>query len=324
MHVADGIDLILRYRRLWTEDKMKREAPVAVSILGIIRNLQKVCQTNGWLFEDRAPFLAYKADCFFANTNCEVYEAPLDLGINGAPIDLVQLATIYQTGPGRLGYPNFDKAIPRVAGLHSTSEEYVNLLSYVDAADLVRRRGTSKYLMSPFEAGYKGGRRWRRAVQFWRDVYADDWEEIKSADSPASDPFHPDPVDHRFLPAESNVYQHHFDIPFFKYLTPIHDDFKAADRRKVSCRDQVLEAVIVDTGSSLVTAEAVRFPLQSSLADGQYVHQHLGRLQEEGSRTNMLEVIHRYALVPEVDDISAIIVVRRVSIADIPWWQVDT
>ena len=62
MHVADGIDLIFRYRRLWTEDKMKRVAPVAVSILGVIRDLQKVCQTNKWLFEDRAPFLAYKVD----------------------------------------------------------------------------------------------------------------------------------------------------------------------------------------------------------------------------------------------------------------------
>ena len=62
INVADGIDLIFRYRRLWTEDKMKRVAPVAVSILGVIRVLQKVCQTNDWLFEDRAPFLAYKVD----------------------------------------------------------------------------------------------------------------------------------------------------------------------------------------------------------------------------------------------------------------------
>ena len=38
----------------------------------------------------------------------------------------------------------------------------------------------------------------------------------------------------------------------------------------------------------------------------------------------MLEVIDRYALGPEVDDVSAIIVVRRVSIADTPWWRVDT
>ena len=242
----------------------------------------------------------------------------------GAPIDLVQLATIYQTGPGRLGYHDFDKAIRRVAGLHSTSKEYVNPFPFVHAADLVRRMGTSKYLMSPLEAGYEGGRRWRRAVKFRRDVYADEREEIESNDSPASDPLQPDPVDTRFLPAELNVYQHHFDIPFFKYLTPIHDDSKAAHRRKVSCRDQVLEAVIVDTASSLDTAQAVRFALQSALADGQYVHQHLRRLQEEGSRTDMLEVIHRYALCHEVDDISAIIVVRRVSIAHMPWWRVDT
>ena len=41
---------------------MKRVAPVAVSILGVIRDLQKVCQTKDWLFEDRAPFLTYKVD----------------------------------------------------------------------------------------------------------------------------------------------------------------------------------------------------------------------------------------------------------------------
>ena len=62
MHVADGINLILRYRRLWTVDKMRQAAPVAASILGLVRDLQKVCQTNDWLFEDRAPFLAYKVD----------------------------------------------------------------------------------------------------------------------------------------------------------------------------------------------------------------------------------------------------------------------
>ena len=360
INVADGINLIFRYRRLWTEDKMKREAPVAVSILGLIRDLRKVCQANDWLFEDRAPFLAYKVDLLlrrhqprglqgtsrlgYKRYGCAPHRTQ-DLAVQlqeyfrlrertepyaynavapGAPIDLVQLATIYQTGPGRLGYHDFDKAIRRVAALHSTSEEYVNLFPFVDATDLVQRMGTSKYFMSPFEAGYKGGRRWRRAVQFRRDVYADEREEIEPTNSPASDPLHPEPVDHRFLPAKSNAYQHHFDIPFFKYLTPIHDDFKAAHRRKVSCRDQVPEAVIVDTASSLVKAEAVRFALQSSLADGQYVHQHLSRLQEEGSRTDMLEVIDRYALGPGVDDVSAIIDLGLVSIADTPWWPVDT
>ena len=64
MHVADGIDPIFRYQCLGTEDRMKRVAPVAVSILGVIRDLQKVCQTNDWLCEDRAPFLAYKVDLF--------------------------------------------------------------------------------------------------------------------------------------------------------------------------------------------------------------------------------------------------------------------
>ena len=151
----------------------------------------------------------------------------------------------------------------------------------------------------------------------------DEREELEPSSSPASDPFHPDPVDHRFLSADSNVYQHHFDVPMFKYLTPIHDDFKASQPRKVSCRDQVLEAVVVDAALSLFTAEAVQFALQRALPDGHYVHQHLGQLRAN-SRTSRLETTDRYALGPGVNDVSPIIVARRASIADTPWWRVDT
>ena len=172
----------------------------------------------------------------------------------GAPIDPVQLATIYQTGPG-----HFDKEIRRLARLHSTNKKYINLFSFEDVAVLARRLGTSKHLMSSFEGGYENGRHWRREVPFRRDVFVHEWEELEPSSSPASNPFHLDPVDHRFLSADLNVYQHHFHVPMFKYLTPIHDDFKAVHRRKVSCRDQVHEAVIVNTASSLVTAEAVPF-----------------------------------------------------------------
>ena len=42
LHVANGIDPIFRYRRLWTEDRRKRVAPVAVSVLRVVRDLQKV------------------------------------------------------------------------------------------------------------------------------------------------------------------------------------------------------------------------------------------------------------------------------------------
>ena len=141
---------------------MEREAPVAVSIMGVIRDLQKVCQANDWLFEDRAPFLAYKVDLLlrqhqlrglrgtsrlgYKRYGCAPHRTQ-DLAVQlqeyfrlgeqtepygynvvapGAPIDLVQLAMIYQTGPGRLGYHNFDKAIRRVAALHSSNEEYAN------------------------------------------------------------------------------------------------------------------------------------------------------------------------------------------------------
>ena len=74
------------------------------------------------------------------------------------PLDLVQLATIYQTGPGHIRYYDFDKEIRRVSRLCSTNKEYINLFFFEDAADLVRHPGTSKYLMSPFESGYKDGR----------------------------------------------------------------------------------------------------------------------------------------------------------------------
>ena len=180
----------------------------------------------------------------------------------GPRIDLVQLATIYQTGPGQIRYYDFDKEIPRVAHFYSTIEEYINLFAFQDDADLPPRLGTPKYLMSPCQGGYENGRYWRREVSLRRDVFVDEREELEPSGSPVSDPFQPDPVDLRFLSPDSNVYQHHFDVPMFKYLTPIHDDFKAAHPRKASCCDQVLEAVIVDTASSLVTAEAVRFALQ--------------------------------------------------------------
>ena len=53
MHVDDGIDLIFR-----TVEKMRRVATFVVLILCFIPDLQKVCQTNDWLFEFRVPFLA--------------------------------------------------------------------------------------------------------------------------------------------------------------------------------------------------------------------------------------------------------------------------
>ena len=58
IHVADGINLLFRDQGLWTAAKMRRSAPSAISILGFLRDLQKVCGTNDWLFEDRAAFLA--------------------------------------------------------------------------------------------------------------------------------------------------------------------------------------------------------------------------------------------------------------------------
>ena len=71
MHVAEGIDLKFRSRRLWTEDKMKRVAPVAVSILGVVRDLQKVCQTTTGSSRSEPPFSRTKLICFFVDANCQ-------------------------------------------------------------------------------------------------------------------------------------------------------------------------------------------------------------------------------------------------------------
>ena len=100
-------------------------------------------------------FLRIRSTCFFDDTNLEAFQVRLDSGTNepgtswsslksaikwnsrlvrtptmrshqGAPIDLVQLATIYQTGPGHIRYYDFDKEIQRVARLHLTNEAYLN------------------------------------------------------------------------------------------------------------------------------------------------------------------------------------------------------
>ena len=82
MHVADGIDLLFRYQRFRTVDKMRRAAPSAVSILGLVQELQKVCQTNDWLFEDRAPFLAYKVDLLLRRDQLRGLRGTTRLGYN--------------------------------------------------------------------------------------------------------------------------------------------------------------------------------------------------------------------------------------------------
>ena len=53
----------------------------------------------------------------------------------GATIDLVQLATIYQTSPGQVRYNDFEKEIQRVARLPPTNERYINLFPFEDSKE---------------------------------------------------------------------------------------------------------------------------------------------------------------------------------------------
>ena len=62
LHVAEGIDLFFKYRRFWTVGKMRQPAASAILILGLIRDLTKVCRADDWIFQDRAHFLANKID----------------------------------------------------------------------------------------------------------------------------------------------------------------------------------------------------------------------------------------------------------------------
>ena len=68
-------------------------------------------------------------------------------------MDLVQLATMYQTSPGQVRYHDFEKEIQRVAHFPPTNEMYINLFPFEVSTDLSRRLATSKYLMSSLESG---------------------------------------------------------------------------------------------------------------------------------------------------------------------------
>ena len=129
IQVADEIDLLFKWEHFRTAAKMRRSAPAAIMILGLIPDLQKVPQRNDWFFEDRASFPAYKVDLLLQRPTLLGYKryqcTPVraqDLMFElqeyhrlgqstgpyaynavaqGAPIHLLQLTTIYQTGLGK-------------------------------------------------------------------------------------------------------------------------------------------------------------------------------------------------------------------------------
>ena len=202
IHVADGIDLLFKYRRFSTVAKMRRSASSAIPIPGLIRDLMKVCQTSDCLFQDRAPFLAYKIDLLLRRHQLQGLRGttqpgykryqyaqvqaqdlmvqlqeyhplgqstspyPYNVVARGAPINLVQLATIYRTSPGQVRNHNFEKEIQRVARLSPTNERYIHLFPLEDCTDLTRRLGTSKYLMSALESQYEKREYWRPEVPY--------------------------------------------------------------------------------------------------------------------------------------------------------------
>ena len=52
IHVANRVDLFFENRRFWTVAKMPGPAPSAFSILGLIQDHRKVCQTDDGLFKN--------------------------------------------------------------------------------------------------------------------------------------------------------------------------------------------------------------------------------------------------------------------------------
>ena len=118
--------------------------------------------------------------------------------------------------------------------------------------------------MSPVESGYhEQGNDWSKPVSLRKDVYVNEKDELKETASPPSDSFHPDHLIYRYLPGDSNVYGHHYDVLMFKFLTPLKLGLEAAHGSNIPSPDVNPEAVIVNTAASLVTAAAVQFALQS-------------------------------------------------------------
>ena len=201
IHIADRIDLFFEYRHFRTVGKMRPRGPSAISILGLILDLTRVCQKDDWLLQDRASFLGHKTELLLQWHHLQDHRGTVPLGYKryglgpvrtqdlmaqlqkyhrsgqstgpdpynvvspGAPMNLVQLSTTYQISNGRVSYHNFEREIPKVAHLPPTDERYMSLFPFQDCADLTQRLGTSKYLMSPWESGYEDhANYWRQQV----------------------------------------------------------------------------------------------------------------------------------------------------------------
>ena len=80
----------------------------------------------------------------------------------------------------------------------------MELFPFDGASDLIERMGTSRYMMPGTESGWRRTR-WTRSIEFRKDMYTDEAEELGRNDSPATDPFHPDPLDLPYLLADSNT-----------------------------------------------------------------------------------------------------------------------
>ena len=100
----------------------------------------------------------------------------------------------------------------------------------------MQRLGTSKYFVAAVEIGWDGrGNCWSREVPFPKDVYINERKDLNERESLARDPFHSDPLRHRYLPRDSNVYRHHYDVPMFSFLTQLKLDFEVAHWSSVHC-----------------------------------------------------------------------------------------
>ena len=64
---------------------------------------------------------------------------------------------IYGISTGRVIYHDFEKEIQKVARLPPSNKTYISLFGFGDCADLTRRLGTSRYLMSPLKVDQTAG-----------------------------------------------------------------------------------------------------------------------------------------------------------------------
>ena len=93
IHVADGINLLFKYRGFWTAAKMRRSAPSAISIPGLFRTSRRFAKRMTGYSKTEHPFSRIRLTCFFDNTHFKAFDVPLHSGTRGTSVPQLEPTT---------------------------------------------------------------------------------------------------------------------------------------------------------------------------------------------------------------------------------------